>query len=130
MSRSRRAFKIVAVDFDGTCVDHRYPTIGPDVPYAVEVLREISSKGHKLILWTMRSGPYLLDAINWFYRNEIPLYCVNTEPHQHEWTSSQKCYADYYIDDRCVGIRLIRPEGFIEQCIDWKSVREYLKEIL
>lgn len=47
---------IIAVDFDGTCVKHRYPMVGEDVDGAVSVLKELVRKGHKIILYTMRSG--------------------------------------------------------------------------
>ena len=44
---------IIAIDFDGTCVTHEYPKIGKDIG-AVDTLRALVAKGHKLILWTMR----------------------------------------------------------------------------
>lgn len=47
---------IIAVDFDGTCVTHEFPEVGKDIG-AVPVLRELVEKGHKIILYTMRSHP-------------------------------------------------------------------------
>ena len=29
----------IAVDFDGTIVEHRYPRIGEEIPFAVETLK-------------------------------------------------------------------------------------------
>jgi hypothetical protein len=55
---------IIAIDFDGTCVTHEYPYIGKDIG-AVPVLKELVSSGHQLILFTMRSGKELNDAI-WY----------------------------------------------------------------
>ena len=46
----------IAVDFDGTCVEHDYPEVGLDVEGAVETLKELQSRGHRIILYTMRSG--------------------------------------------------------------------------
>ena len=46
----------IAVDFDGTCVKHKYPLVGEDVDGAVSVLKELVRKGHKIILYTMRNG--------------------------------------------------------------------------
>ncbi len=48
--------KIIAIDFDGTVVEHKYPEVGRDVPDAVRVLRMLRENDVQLILWTMRSG--------------------------------------------------------------------------
>ena len=45
---------IIAVDFDGTCVTHEFPRVGKEIG-AAEVLKELTDKGHKIILFTMRS---------------------------------------------------------------------------
>lgn len=58
---------IIAVDFDGTVVSHEYPHIGEDIG-AVPVLKELVAAGHKLILYTMRSGRLLDEARMWFER--------------------------------------------------------------
>ena len=47
---------IIAVDFDGTIVEHRYPKIGKEKPFAIETLKKLSAEGHRLILWTVREG--------------------------------------------------------------------------
>ena len=99
------AQKIVAVDFDGTCVAHEYPRVGRDIG-AQPVLKKLAARGHLLILHTMRSGPCLTDAVHWFEVNDIPLYGVNTNPDQHSWTSSPKPYANIYIDDAALGCPL------------------------
>ena len=62
---------IIAVDFDGTCVEHEYPSVGMDVEGAVETLRALNNKGHKLILFTMRSGDKLDKAVKWFKDRDI-----------------------------------------------------------
>jgi hydroxymethylpyrimidine pyrophosphatase-like HAD family hydrolase len=46
---------IIAVDFDGTCVTHEYPSMGKEIG-APEVLKQLVDRGHKLILFTMRDG--------------------------------------------------------------------------
>ena len=81
---------IIAVDFDGTCVEHLYPSVGPNVPYAVVSLKKLAADGHKLILYTMRSGEYLEHAERWFQLNHIALWAVNENPEQSEWTQSPK----------------------------------------
>ena len=74
----------IAVDFDGTCVTHEYPHVGKDIG-AVPVLQQFVKDGHQLILYTMRSGKELQDAVQWFESNGIPLYGVNKNPTQYDF---------------------------------------------
>ena len=46
----------IAVDFDGTIVEHRYPEIGAERPFATDTLKMLIKDRHKLILWTVREG--------------------------------------------------------------------------
>lgn len=110
---------IIAVDFDGTCVKHRYPMVGEDVDGAVSVLKELVRKGHKIILYTMRRGDTLDDAISWFIDNDIELWGINRNPEQYGWFSSPKVFANLYIDDAALGIPLS------EYCREHK---EYMEE--
>ena len=114
---------IIAVDFDGTVVDHRYPEIGPDVPGAVEALHKLIGAGHQIILWTMRSGVYLDEAIWWYSDRKLPLFGVNGNPEQAIWTSSPKAYAQVYIDDAAYGCPLIHPPDFHRPCVNWAAIR-------
>lgn len=122
----------IAIDFDGTCVTHDHPKIGKDIGSA-SVLKKLVEKGHFLILYTMRcdskvkSTSGLTDAIKWFKDNSIPLYAVGYNPTQREWTQSNKCYAQLYIDDSALGIPLkfnakISDKSFV----DWKKVEKLL----
>ena len=43
---------IIAVDFDGTIVEHRYPRIGEEIPFAVDTLKLLQQEKHRLILWS------------------------------------------------------------------------------
>jgi len=115
---------IIAVDFDGTCVNHAYPLIGRDIG-AVPVLRALADQGHKLILHTMRSGRPLEAAVNWFKTQGIPLFGINTNPEQASWTTSPKPHADLYIDDAALGAPLIHPAKG-RPYIDWVAVAAML----
>lgn len=121
---------VIAVDFDGTCVRHEYPKVGSDIG-AVPVLKRLIAEGHNLILYTMRSGSELTDAVNWFKVNEIPLYGIQYNPDQAKWTSSNKCYAQLYIDDAALGAPLkLDKDPDIEDSrpyIDWQSVELILE---
>lgn len=118
---------IYAIDFDGTCVDHQYPYIGDDAPGAVDALSIMVLGGDKLILNTMRSDGPLQVAVNWFSHHNLPLYGINENPDQHEWTNSPKVYAHHYIDDAAVGCPLIHPKGFERACVDWAKISELLE---
>lgn len=134
----------IAIDFDGTCVTHDFPRIGKDIG-AVPVLKELVEKGHKLILFTMRSnkvhGKYgatvdgitgntdncLTDAVNWFKENGISLYGIQSDPSQKKWTSSPKCYAELYIDDAALGTPLITNYNISSNpYVNWNEVRNIL----
>lgn len=104
---------IIAVDFDGTVVDHRYPLVGPPAPLAIETLYDLIAKKHKLLLFTMRSGQGLADALTWFVAHGITLWGAQYNP-------------ELYIDDAAFGCPLIQPEGFNRPCVDWQKVRDVL----
>lgn len=116
----------IAVDFDGTCVKHRYPMVGEDVDGAVSVLKELVRKGHKIILYTMRSGDTLDDAISWFIDNDIELWGINRNPEQYGWSSSPKVFANLYIDDAALGIPLVFVESLLLREV---SIVENIKNI-
>jgi hypothetical protein len=111
---------VIAVDFDGTCVTHEYPLVGRDIG-AADVLRRLVAIGHKLILWTMRDGKELQDAVEWFGLNRVELWGVGVNPEQHEWTGSRKAYAKLYIDDAAFGCPLIA-NGKDRPYVDWSAV--------
>ena len=120
--------KYLAVDFDGTCVDHRYPHVGENAPHCVEVLLNLSRLDYVFILNTMRSGKELQDAVDWFAKYGIPLYGVNHNPDQDSWTTSSKVYAHKYIDDAAIGCPLLTLAKFARPCVDWEAVWRYLGE--
>lgn len=116
---------IIAIDFDGTCVTHEYPKIGKDIG-AVDTLRALVAKGHKLILWTMRDKKELEEAMEWFYQNEINLWSVNENPTQ-SWTTSPKQFAHLYIVDTALGCPLKYDPWLSKRpYVDWEQVNKYL----
>ncbi len=121
--------RIVAVDFDGTCVTHEYPEIGMEVPNAVNVLKKLNENGVRIILWTIRSGEYLQDAVNWFTARGIKLWAVNKNPQQRFWSKSPKAYAPAYIDDAAIGCPVVYPENGNRPYADWFAIEKLLQEI-
>ena len=121
---------IIVLDFDGTVVEHAYPSIGKDLPYVVETLKKWTTELNvKIILSTMRSGQLLDDAVEWFKERQIPLYSIQEHPTQHEWTKSPKCHGDFCIDDRNVGTPLTIDSRGIP-CIDWTKLKLIFEPLL
>ena len=119
------AQSVIAIDFDGTCVTHDYPYMGSDIG-AVPVLKELADAGYRLVLHTMRSGKLEKEAVQWFKKNDIPLFGINSNPEQKSWTASPKVYADLYIDDAALGVPLTTSQTSVRPYIDWVKVREWL----
>jgi len=120
---------IIAIDFDGTCVEYKYPIIGNDLPECVEWLKKWTKSGIQLILYTMRDKKELKDAIHWFLERHIPLIGINKNPHQDKWTSSPKVYADLYVDDAALGCPLAFPINN-RPYVDWSIVGPLVMEKL
>lgn len=96
----------IAVDFDGTIVEHKYPQIGKEILFAFETLRALQKQKHQLILWTYRSGKELDEAVDFCRQNGVEFYAVNKSYPEEEFDEdymSRKIDADIYIDDRNIG---------------------------
>ena len=96
----------IAVDFDGTIVEHRYPKSGEEIPFATETLKILAQERHKLILWTVREGELLEEAIEWCRQRGVFFYSVNKDYPEEEKSHngfSRKLKADLFIDDRNLG---------------------------
>lgn len=97
---------IIAVDFDGTIVEHQYPAIGKPIPFAVETLLHMQKDGHKLILWTVRKGDLLKEAVDYCAAQGLYFFAEN-ENYRGETIEKQeysrKLKADLFIDDRNLG---------------------------
>jgi hypothetical protein len=99
----------ICVDFDGTQVEHEYPRIGKEIPGAYEAMRRWQERGAKLIMWTMRSGETLKQAVQHGGDNGIDWFGINFNPTQTSWTQSRKAYGHIYVDDAAAGAPLIHP---------------------
>lgn len=97
----------IAVDFDGTIVEHRYPEIGKEIPFATATLKQLISDGHKLVLWSVREGKLLDEAVEWCRQRGVVFYSVNgdfdEDTPQTSRSYSRKIKANIFIDDRNVG---------------------------
>ncbi len=111
----------IAVDFDGTIVEHCYPEIGKEKPFATATLRRLIDEGHKLILWTVREGELLDQAVEWCRRRGVVFYEVNRDfdedlPEVNK-NYTRKLKVQLFIDDRNVG-----------GLPDWGTIYQLIKE--
>ncbi len=96
----------IAVDFDGTIVEHRYPLIGEEKLFAFETLKQLQKLGHQLLLWTFRHGSELDEAVEYCRKHGIEFYAVNRSYPEEVFDPAQmsrKIDADVFIDDRNIG---------------------------
>ena len=97
----------IAVDFDGTIVTHKYPEIGEELPFATDALKALIKEGHKIILWSVREGKLLDDAVDWCHKHGVDFYAVNKDFPEEDVSKnmyfSRKLKVDYFIDDRNIG---------------------------
>ncbi len=98
--------KIIAVDFDGTIVEDNFPEIGKPKPFAFEVLKRLERDGYRLILWTVRFGKELKQAVEFCKKHGVEFYAVNQNFPDEVYdrrVMSRKIKAEIFIDDRNVG---------------------------
>lgn len=121
----------ISVDFDSTVVISKFPNVGVENGNCVDILKRwIKEFNVGIILCTMRDGKYLEEAVNWFKERDIPLYGIGKHPTQHLWTTSDKCWSIFSIDDHNVGIPLINDENSGKLCVDWEMTNYILEPIL
>lgn len=97
----------IAVDFDGTIVEHEYPAIGREIPFAVDTLKMLIADGHRLILWSVREGQLLDEAVDWCEQRGVRFFAVNSnfpeeDPEKFK-DYTRKLKVEMFIDDRNVG---------------------------
>jgi len=96
---------IIAVDFDGTIVEHEYPRLGKPIPFALDVLKKLQKEQrHTLLLWTVREGKLLEEAVEYCSKNGVEFYAVNSNyPEEDLGDTPRKLMADIFIDDKNIG---------------------------
>ena len=130
---------IIAVDFDGTIVEHEYPKIGKEKIFATETLRQLINDGHRLILGTVREGELLDEAVEWCRQRGVEFYAVNKDfPDENISKNEQfsrKIKADVWIDDLNIGglpdwgtiYRIITEKKTLQQVMEEKLLNQLPK---
>ena len=112
---------VIAIDFDGTIVENRYPEIGPEIAFATDTIKMLIAERHKVILWSIREGKLLEDAVEWCKKRGIQFYAVNKDYPEETVESnnhfSRKIKAEIWIDDKNVG-----------GLPDWGTIYNMIKE--
>src|SRR3972149_8888853 len=113
----------IAVDFDGTIVEHAYPEIGKPLLFAFETLKELQKHKCQLILWTFRTGRELEEAVEFCKKNGIEFYAVNKNYPEEKLGDGlgRKVDADIFIDDKNLG-------GFPGWSEVWQMLSTMLEE--
>lgn len=96
----------IAIDFDGTIVEHKYPEIGTEIPFAIDTLKMLINDRHRLILWSVREGVLLEEAVEYCRKRGVEFYAVNKDYPEEKTTDrnfSRKLKVDMFIDDRNLG---------------------------
>jgi len=97
---------IIAVDFDGTIVTHEYPAIGKEIPFAIDTLKRLQKfPDYQLVLWTVREGPLLDEAVEYCKERGLEFYAVNKNypEEKNDGMEPRKLKAELFIDDRNLG---------------------------
>jgi len=95
----------IAVDFDGTIVEHDYPDIGKEMLFAFSTMKALQERGALLLLWTFRTGSELEAAVTFCKKNGVEFYAVNSNYPEEKPTDGmpRKINAEIYIDDKNIG---------------------------
>jgi hypothetical protein len=124
---------VIAVDFDGTIVEHAYPKIGKPIPFAIDVLKKLQQEEHHiLVLWTVREGALLQEAIDYCEKKGLTFYAVNANyPEEGLNETPRKLSADVFIDDKNIGG--IPDWGVIYRMVktgtaDYREIDDYISD--
>jgi 2-hydroxy-3-keto-5-methylthiopentenyl-1-phosphate phosphatase len=97
--------KIIAVDFDGTLCENKYPEIGEPIQEVIDELHAEQMNGAKTILWTCRCDDELKAAVDWCNEHGIKFDAINEHLPEMKalfGNDTRKIFANEYWDDRAV----------------------------
>ena len=98
---------IIAVDFDGTLCENKYPDIGNPIQPVIDYVKRYKDSGAKIILWTNRVGTKLYEALKWCSDHDLKFDAVNENLPcviNQFGSDTRKIFANEYIDDRNISV--------------------------
>ncbi len=114
---------IVALDFDGTLLTHVWPEVGKDIgAFEWVVPLQVKYTELKYILWTVRGGKPLDDAVEYCNDRGLFFWGINRNPDQSTWSFSNKVYANCYVDDAAIGAPIIHGDEGTRPYINWNEM--------
>jgi len=144
-SRRKNMKKIVYLDFDGTVVEHKYPSIGRFNPNAINCIGRLQKSGWEIVFNTLRvefrNGTYE-QALNYLNTQLTQLYFTPVTEHTnfkihptvwdldiHIGSESEDFKRILCIDDQAYGIPLRKNvELSSGLMVDWVEVERQLVE--
>jgi hypothetical protein len=117
--------KIIAVDFDGTLCERKYPDIGAPITPVIEYVKERKAAGDIIILWTCRVGVHLENAVEWCKRQGLTFDYINENAPERVGQyggDTRKISADEYIDDKANPPSIITIRRFISMTSKRKKI--------
>lgn len=98
--------RVVAVDFDGTLAETKFPEIIKPIPKTIKYCKHLKKRGAILILHTCRKGQDLQDAVEWCEGQGLIFDYVNENTVEniakYGGEDTRKIFAHEYIDDRAI----------------------------
>ena len=94
---------VLAIDFDGTIAEDKYPLIGNKRKGVSKWINKLYDEGHYIIINTCRAGFFQGDAEAFLKENNIKYHYINcNHPDLISYYGSdcRKISADIYIDDK------------------------------
>ena len=119
-------YTVICLDFDGTCVENTYPTIGKPIDAERWLAKCAKKYDIRYILWTMRTGNELMQAMLWCAAHEVPIWAVCGNPDQARWSKSPKVYGHLYIEDTALGLPLVHSAK--KPFVNWHKAGPMLEE--
>lgn len=113
-AQTLKFYKTIAVGFDGTLCENKFPDIGAPKPLVIKYIKRQQEKGAHIILNTCRENgtrrALLDEALRFCAEQGIKIYAVNENPDNplpEEYGTGfdgRKVFADIYIDDKAVNV--------------------------
>ena len=126
LALAQKRAPIIAVDFDGTLCENKWPEIGAPKWNTIQTLVAAQAAGARLVLWTNRVGARLREAVEWCRNRELEFDAVNENLPEIKaafTTDCRKVYADIYLDDRAA-----QPSAAVLSAL-WETARGVMNEV-